>query len=122
LASPTDTRNGLSKEQIENAKIKAGVVGDLNQESKTIKQEVWFKYVPDRNPLLMIYFIRLKDEGIGITEQTFIDKLNGLPVMGFTVGFPMSKNSYAAEYHKYKVNLIYTRQEIEENLEESIEE
>jgi hypothetical protein len=70
----------------------------------------------------MIYFIDLKDEGLSISEQSFIEKLNGLPVMGFSVGFPMSKNSYVAEYHKYKVNLIYTRQEIEENLEESIEE
>jgi len=42
--------------------------------------------------------------------------------MGFSIGFPMSKHSYAAEYHKYKVNKIYVRQDIEENNEESIEE
>jgi len=122
LASPTDARNGLSKKQIEEAKSKAFLADDWNGISSTIKQEVWFKHVPDRNPLLMIYFIDLKDEGLSTSEQSFIEKLNGLPVMGFSVGFPMSKNSYAAEYHKYKVNLIYTRQEIEENLEESIEE
>ena len=122
LASPTDARNGLSKKQIDEAKAKAFLAEDWNGISSTIKQEVWFKHVPDRNPLLMIYFIDLKDEGLSTSEQSFIEKLNGLPVMGFSVGFPMSKNSYAAEYHKYKVNLIYTRQEIEENLEESIEE
>ena len=122
LASPTDARNGLSNTQIENAKEKAAVAGDWNLESKTIKQEVWFKHVPDRNPLLMIYFIDLKDEGLPITEQKFINQLNGTPVMGFSVGFPMSKHSFAAEYHKYKVNLIYTRQEIEEGFEETLEE
>jgi len=122
LASPTDARNGLSKAQIDSAKVKAASAGDWNKESKTIKQEVWFKHVPDRNPLLMIYFIDLKDEGLPITEQKFLKKLNGAHVMGFSVGFPMSKNSYAAEYHKYKVNLIYTRQEIEESFQETLEE
>jgi hypothetical protein len=122
LASPTDVRNGLSKTQIQEAKAKAFLAKDWDGISITIKKEVWFKHVPDRNPLLMIYFIDLKDEGLSTSEQSFIENLNGLPVMGFSVGFPMSKNSYAAEYHKYKVNLIYTRQNIEENLEESIEE
>ena len=42
--------------------------------------------------------------------------------MGFSVGFPMNQHSRAAEYHKYKVNIIYTRQEVEEYLAESIEE
>lgn len=122
LASPTDARNGLSETQIENAKEKAAVAGDWNLESKTIKQEVWFKHVPDRNPLLMIYFIDLKDEGLPNKEQYFVNQLKGTPVMGYSVGFPMCKNSYAAEFHKYKVNLIYTRQEIEEGLEETLEE
>lgn len=122
LASPTDARNGLTKVQIDEAKNKAKVTNDWNGISSTIKQEVWFKHVPDRNPLLMIYFIDLKDEGLPKNEAAFIEKLNGLPVMGYSIGFPMSQNSYAAEYHKYKVNKIYVRQEIEENLDESIEE
>ena len=122
LASPTDARNGLSRIQVDEAKKKALIAGDWNGVSSTIKQEVWFKHVPDRNPLLMIYFIDLKDEGLSISEQSFIEKLNGLPVMGFSVGFPMSKNSFTAKFHKYKVNLIYSRQEIEEEIEESIEE
>ena len=122
LASPTDARNGISIKQIEEAKNKALLADDWNGISNTIKQEVWFKHVPDRNPLLMIYFIVLKDEGLSCNEQSFIERLEGLPVMGFSIGFPMSKNHYAAEYHKYKVNLTYAKQEIEENLEESIEE
>ncbi|MDP3445483.1 MAG: Z1 domain-containing protein [Ignavibacteria bacterium] len=122
LTSPTDARNGLSKKQIEEAKRKAEIADDWNGRSRTLRQEVWFKHVPDRNPLLMIYFIDLKDDGLGITEQLFVDKLKGSPVMGYSVGFPMSKNSYATEFHKYKVNLIYARQEYDENLNESIEE
>jgi hypothetical protein len=122
LTSPTDARNGLTKKQIEEAKKKAEITEDWNGISRTLRQEVWFKYVPDRNPLLMIYFIDLNNDGLAITEQLFVDKLKGLPVMGYSVGFPMSKNSYAAEFHKYKVNLIYARQEYDEHLDESIEE
>lgn len=122
LSSPTDARNGLSRHQIEEAKKNALLSNDWNGISSTIKQEVWFKHVPERNPLLMVYFIDLKVEGLAKTEQLFVNKLNGLPVMGFSIGFPMSKHSYAAEYHKYKVNKIYVRQDIEENIEESIEE
>jgi hypothetical protein len=122
LGSPTDARNGLSKQQIEIAKSKAIDNKVWNGISSTINQEVWFKFVENRNPLLMIYFIKLASEETSDKEQIFIKKLNGSPAMGFSIGFPVSKNSYAAKYHKYKVNIIYSRQEIEEYLAETIEE
>ena len=121
LGSPTDARSGLTKEQIEFAKNNAEKNDDLKGLS-TVKQEVWFKYVGKRNPLLMIYFIKLKSDKGSLPEQTFINNLKGSPVMGFSIGFPMNEHSHAAEFHKYKVNIIYNRLEIEENLAESIEE
>ena len=121
LGSPTDARSGLTKEQIEFAKNNAEKNDDLKGLS-TVKQEVWFKYVGKRNPLLMIYFIKLKSDEDSLPEQTFINNLKGSPVMGFSIGFPMNEHSHAAEFHKYKVNIIYNRLEIEENLAESIEE
>lgn len=122
LSSPTDSRNGLSKKQIDEAKAKALLAGDWNGISSTINQEVWFNHVPERNPLLMIYLIDLKSEGLTITEQSYLDNLNNTPLIGLSIGFPKSKSSHAAEFHKYKVNLVYARQEIEDDLEESIEE
>lgn len=122
LGSPTDARIGLSTPQIEYAKNKAKVNKVWDGFSKTINQEVWFKYVEKRNPLLMVYFIKLKGDENSSEEQSFINNLNGSPVMGFSVGFPINQHSHAAEYHKYKVNVIYSRQEIEEYLSESIEE
>jgi len=122
LGSPTDARNGLSKPQIETAKSKAKDSELWNGDSSTINQEVWFKCVENRNPLLMIYFIKLASDETSDEEQLFIKKLNGSPAMGYSIGFPVSKNSYAAKYHKYKVNIIYSRQEIEEILAETIEE
>lgn len=122
LGSPTDARNGLSKPQIETAKSKAKESKLWNGVSSTINQEVWFKCVDNRNPLLMIYFIKLASEETSDEEHSFIKKLNGNLAMGYSIGFPVSKNSYAAKYHKYKVNIIYSRQEIEETLAETIEE
>lgn len=121
LVSPTDAKNGLTQKQINLAKMMAEQAGDWDGISSTIKKEVWFKYVPDRNPLLMIYFLKLKEEGLTETEKEFVEKLN-VPVMGFSVGFPMTKNSYSAEFHKYKVNLIYSRQDVDDIFEESLEE
>lgn len=122
LSSPTDARNGLDNDQIENAKAKAYAAGDWDGQSRTVKQEVWFKYVENRNPLLMIYYIKLDPEGTTENEQLFLNELKDGLVMGFAVGFPMSKNSYAAEFHKYKVNVIYNRKEMDENVIETIEE
>jgi len=121
LGSPTDARNGLLQKQIDKAKKMAEQAGDWDGFSSTIKKEVWFKHVPDRNPLLMIYFLKLKDEGLTETEKSFVKELN-VPIMGFSVGFPMTKNLYSAEFHKYKVNIVYTRQDIEDSLDESLEE
>jgi len=122
LSSPTDARNGLDKTQIKIAKDKAFTGGDWDGKSSTVNQEVWFKYVENRNPLLMIYFINLDPDGTTESEQIILNNLKDAPVMGFSVGFPMSQHSHAAEYHKYKVNVIYNRQEIEEYQAESIEE
>lgn len=122
LGSPTDARIGLSASQIDMAKNNAKKAKDWNGLSSTINQEVWFKYVKKRNPLLMIYFIKLKSNEDEFGEKSFINNLKGSPVMGFSVGFPMNQYAHAAEYHKYKVNVIYDRQEIEEDLFESIEE
>lgn len=122
LGSPTDARIGLSERQIKLAKLKAIQDNVWNGVSNTINQEVWFKCVEKRNPLLMIYFIKLKADEDSTEEQSFINSLNGSPVMGFSIGFPMNEQSHAAEFHKYKINVTYSRQEIEEYLSESIEE
>lgn len=122
LSSPTDARNGLDKTQIKIAKDNAFTGGDWDGKSNTVNQEVWFKYVENRNPLLMIYFINLDPDGTTESEKIILNKLKDAPVMGFSVGFPMSQNSHTAEYHKYKVNVIYSRQEIDEYQAESIEE
>jgi hypothetical protein len=70
----------------------------------------------------MIYFIMLESQENNAGEQLFIKNLRGLPAMGFSIGFPKSQLLFEAKYHRYKVNLIYNRQEIEESLVETMEE
>lgn len=119
LTSPSDAKQGLSASQIDAAKIQAEIRGGWNG-IQTLPRETWFKYVPERNPLLMIYFIRLEhDENIVTKERYFIDEMDGELNVGFAIGFPSSRNGIGADRRLYRVNRVYERQA---NHDESIEE
>lgn len=119
LTSPTDARNGLTNLQIEY--VKRMTAPDDNSGKKTLPREAWFKYTTDRNPLLMIYFIRLDDDGLAVREKEFLDKQGTEPLIGLSIGFPKSKEGMSnTRTRKYKVNKIYNRPD-EENNEEDIE-
>lgn len=119
LTSPTDARNGLTKLQIEH--VKEMIAMDGATDRKTLPREAWFRYTADRNPLLMIYFIRLDDDGLAIKEKCFLDKQGTEPLIGLSIGFPKSRGSIlTARTRKYKVNKIYNRPDEEDN-EEDIE-
>lgn len=119
LTSPTDARNGLSMDQIAKARCMA-----LSDGAKgiTLPRETWFKYIEDRNPLLMIYFIRLDMKGAPLNEVKFLQALKNESAMGFSIGFPKSNKSHSAQFIRYKVNMTYNRQEIENIMLESQEE
>lgn len=119
LTSPSDAKQGLSASQIDSAK-KHAVIDGWNG-IQTLPRETWFKYVPDRNPLLMIYFIKLKsDENAAPKEKEFIDGMCGELNVGFAIGFPASRNGIGSDRHLYRVNRVYERQANQED--ESIEE
>lgn len=119
LTSPTDTRNGLTNIQIEH--VKRMTAPDDSTGKKTLPREAWFKYTTDRNPLLMIYFIRLDDDGLAVREKDFLDKQGTEPLIGLSIGFPKSKGNVSiTRTRKYKVNKIYNRPDVDDN-EEDIE-
>ena len=119
LTSPSDAKQGLIASQIDSAKEQA--VMDGWNGIQTLPRETWFKYVPDRNPLLMIYFIKLKsDENAAQKENEFIDGMGGELNVGFAIGFPASSTGIKADKHLYRVNRVYERQANQED--ESIEE
>ena len=118
LTSPADAKQGLSPSQIDNAKDQAVLIDGWNR-IQTLPRDTWFKFIPDRNPLLMIYFIELLDEKMSDKEQIFIDGMRGELNVGFAIGFPAGRNGADADRRLYRVNRVYERQA---NQDESIEE
>ena len=118
LTSPSDGMQGLNTKQIETAKESAKKYGWNG--IQTLSRETWFKYLPDRNPLLMVYLINLKlDKGPASKEQKFINDMGEELNVGFAIGFPASRNKTDAVMRLYRVNRVYEKQ-TDQN--ESIEE
>ena len=75
--------------------------------------ETWFRFVKDRKPLLIIYFIEADGEtvdGKTVQEKQFNElkeKLEGIPVVGFALGLPRNDNASTLSATKYKANKIY---------------
>ncbi|HCC50866.1 MAG TPA: endonuclease, partial [Porphyromonadaceae bacterium] len=109
LTSPSDAKQGLSTRQIASAKeqaVKSGLSG-----VQTLPIDTWFKYVPDRNPLLMIYFIGLKsNENSPQKERGFIDEMGGELNVGFAIGFPANHSVTDVDRRLYRVNRVYEKQ------------
>ncbi|MBU3144630.1 Z1 domain-containing protein [Clostridium sp. CF012] len=127
LAGPSDGRQCLNDvEIIENAKnnFKAQYLQDKKVEFKDKQKypiNTWFKYVEKRNPLLLVYLINLKEDGEGSLATKKVIKESTEPWVGLAMGIPNCDGSNA-EKHTYKVNPIYSKQEIKDMLAENEEE
>lgn len=82
------------------------------ENGRTFPSDTWFKYVSDRNPLLMVYFIDVSDEknedGNRSTEiEKFRMEMGGIPATGFAIGFPRSNSTSGMQKSRYKVNTKY---------------
>ncbi len=91
---------------------------------KSYPSDTWFKFIEKRKPLLLVYFI---DVGISENEENqkkqiveFKDAMNGIPAVGFALGFP--SNGKAKDVIKFKANKVYNWFEQEEILAEGSEE
>ena len=91
---------------------------------KSYPNHVWFRFIEDRNPLLVIYSVRpdmkkLQDDN-DVEMLKYMDEIRGLPVIGFAIGFP-ANGAQATKSKKYKVNTTYMRQLLEQTGEEDEE-
>lgn len=123
LGSKSDGYFAISDEEvkIEKALEKYRIYNELSNKPKRsdIDQKSWFKFIPDRNPCLMIYIVNPKDES-WIDNQDMKDYHKALgekPIVGFGVGFP-SIGDNSIKPKSYKVNKIYWKQLLEESGEE----
>lgn len=93
---------------------------------KTYPSETWFKFVKDRNPLLLIYLLDIEldaeEENQKKQVAEFKDAMGDVPAVGFAIGFPEVENAEMISSTKYKANKAYNWFEREEILAEGEEE
>lgn len=109
-----------------------GIIAQAQEDFKKINPtksehypvDTWFKYVENRNPLLLIYPL---DLGMGIQESNPVcialkDQIekDKIAFLGFMIGFPKNEAQVSMSVNKYKVNTAYNYfdRDVNENEEE----
>ena len=123
-----DTADRTSSEIIESAKSRFRDYYLLKKkkpfsDTSTYPGETWFKYVPDRKPLLIIYLVDIRlEENQEARSAEFERLMDGIPSVGFAIGFPENENAPENQYTVYRANKVYNWFERYENPNESEEE
>lgn len=74
----------------------------------TYPSETWFKYIKDRKPLMIVYFIEVESEDNQDKQFDLLkQKLAGVPLMGFAIGLPRNDERAVMSATKYRANKIY---------------
>ena len=110
-------KNSLSLS--ERDEIKKKFEKDRGGKIKEYPGKIWFMYVSDRNPCLMLYLVRPSNKTNSDKEgmSSYLQQLGDDPVVGFGVGFPKS-GSGVTTAKKYKINKVYLRQLMDESGED----
>ncbi|MDW7661875.1 MAG: Z1 domain-containing protein, partial [Bacillota bacterium] len=119
LGSPNLAKGGLTHsivKEIEDAEKKLFKIGD---EKKTFAQELYFRSGIRRNPLLVIYPVKLKPLSKNADNVDKHDDIKAkivneykTPIIGLSIGFPQI-HGFESEVYQYKINLIKYRELIE---------
>lgn len=89
----------------------------------TYPGETWFKYIKNRRPLLVVYFINAKGDDNNTESFNRMKNAMGDAVsVGFALGFPANDNQAIHEISCYRANKTYNYFERDEILLESEEE
>lgn len=85
--------------------------GEEFTKDKTYPSDTWFKFIKDRKPLLMIYFVDVvvDDDEPNQEKQIngFRQKMGQTPAVGFMLGLPRNDNEAVKTTNRYKANKIY---------------
>ena len=78
--------------------------------SRNYPSDTWFRYIKDRKPLLMVYFIEIDYDKEQPQQKVQIEELKGklgsCPITGFMLGLPWNDNA-SKKYTQYKANKVY---------------
>lgn len=122
LGSKTDALYAIKNEISESQKreIEQAYENDRGGKVKSYPGKIWFKYVEDRKPCLMIYLVRpplvrspKKLSKSDPSVEKYISELGKNPVVGFGVGFPKNGDTFALP-KKFKINKIRQQQWLDE--------
>lgn len=102
IAGITDFNGKTAKKIIEDAEMEFS----SKNSSKNYPSNTWFKYVKDRKPILLIYFIDIDSKGETQLEE-LKKNLGMIPVVGFALGLPQNDDASALNATKYRANKIY---------------
>ena len=130
-------RNGKTREEIVNSAIEAFEKDYLqrndnipfDKNSKQHPSETWFKFLKDRNPLLIVYLIdvasdEINKDSINNYRKAMTNPLDGfvVPSVAIAMGFPQNNNVSQYSKKHYKANRTYNYFEQEYNYLEIEEE
>lgn len=116
LTGIVDYHDKTATEIIETAKQMYHVLyeekkGQAFTSDKSYPSNTWFKFVEDRKPLLIVYFI---DVGVqeGETNQQrqielFHKSMGDTPAVGFALGFPRNERAAGLSVARFKTNRVY---------------
>lgn len=97
-----------------------------NFTSGNYPSDTWFKYIEDRKPLLLIFFMQIAVDKDASNQKAQINKLNNnlgdTPITAFAIGFPNDPNNNEVRKFTYKANKIYNYFDRDEILAEYDEE
>ncbi len=94
-------------------------------EGRTYPSETWFKFVKDRKPLLIVYFIDVDccdTEPTSVAINKFRTEMDGTPAVGFAIGFPRNDELAVINRKRFKANRKYNWFEQDQLSVESDEE
>lgn len=74
--------------------------------------ETWFRYVKDRKPILLVYFMDVDSENRSESMRTYKAQMTDadgfeVPSVGFAIGFPCNDNAVVSSKKKYTANAVY---------------
>lgn len=95
---------------------------NLGVEPTSYSSDLWFRYIKDRKPIIIIYFIHVGSEEQSLQADKFNKSMEGKPVVGLAMGLPQSNNADLISRNKFKANKVYNYFEIDETKYESEEE
>ena len=113
LAGIIDFNGKKAEDIVEKAKAEFIKNYELTRGEKFTKgnysSETWFRFVKDRKPLLIVYFLFVDGEDKQQKKQfeELRKELNNTPVVGFALGLPRNDEASRLQATRYRANKIY---------------